>query len=196
MAYLTEGDLENYLVQDIDNTFSAWIATVIGMVEAYVDQYCGTDFENSGSTDKYFDGSGTKELVVGELQSVSALTVLDINGTALQSLTEGTDYYLYPLNETIKNKVVLSDGGALAAFPDRIRAVKVTGVFGHSTVPAPIKLAAARLAAHIVNEGLKGGRVSSETLGSYTISYQKIDEDSDVLGIKTILNMYREIRLA
>jgi hypothetical protein len=195
MSYITEGDLENLLLQDIDSSHSSFIASVISWVEAYIEQYCGIDFENSGSAIKYFDGHDTEDLYIGECQSLTAVLVLDNDGNTLATLVENTDYWKYPYNETIFDTIRLKPGGKYTRWPARKRVAKITGIFGRSSVPSPIKIAALKLAAKVINEGLRGGQVSGETLGSYRIDYEKIDEAVDSLGIKEILNQYRAITL-
>lgn len=195
--YITEGDLENMILQDIDASYSTWIAAVIAFVEAYVDKYCGTYYSTTtGAATKYYDGSGTEELQIDEFESITSVEVLNADGSVIATLTENSDFWTYPLNLTVKNTIKLSGVGAISEFPDQARAVKVVGSFGLSSVPAPIKLAAIQLAAKVINNGLRGGQVSSENLGSYSISYEKVDESADALGIKDILNMYREMRMA
>jgi len=195
MAYLTEGDLENFLLQDIDSSFSTFISNVITWVEDYITQYCGTDFENSASSAKYFDGNGTEDLYVGEYQSLSEVLVLASDRNTLATLVANTDYWKYPYNESVYDTIRLVKGGQYSLWPMRARAAKVTGVWGRASVPNPVKLAAIKLAAKIINEGLRGGEVTSETLGSYTINYKQIDESAESLGIKEILNQYRAIIL-
>ena len=194
MAYLQESDLENLILEDIDPSFSTWITSVIAMVQSYIDQYCETTFENAAAATKYFDGSGSNEIYVGDIQSVSEILIFDTTGAQIQSLSN-SDYSLYPYNESVKSIIKLSPGGSYRPFPGWAHAVKVTGVWGYATVPGAIKLAAIKLAAQIINQGLKGGKVSQENLGSYTVSYEKVDETVDVLGIREILNQYRKINL-
>jgi hypothetical protein len=195
MAYITEGDLENFILQDIDVTFGTWITSVISMVEAYVDQYCGTTFANTTAGTNYYDGTGNNELVVGPYSAITALTLLDVNGNDLATLVENTDWAGYPLNSTIKDRIKLLEGGQYGAFPEGTRNVKIAGTFGHNAVPGPVKLAAIQLAAKVINNGLRGGQVSSETLGSYRIDYREVDEVSESLGVKDILNQYRVLTL-
>lgn len=192
--YITEGDVENFLLQDIDGSYSDFVSTVISAVGDYIDRYCGTSFSNSSSADKYYDTFGTDELVIDPVQSISALTILDAQGNTEMTLTENTDYWLYPLNETIKSRIVLA-GGKLAVFPERTRAVKITTVSGYATVPGPIKVAALKLVAKILEKGLKGGEASAESLGEYSIDYKEVDEVSESMQIKNVLDMYREIRI-
>lgn len=195
MAYITESDLENHILQDIDSTYSTWISTIIGFVEDYIDKYCGTNFSTLGSVTRYYDGSGVGELSIDNLTAITSVQILNNNGDVESNLTENTDYWLYPLNETVKNKLVLTGTNLSSSFPDRPRAVKITGTFGYTTVPSPVKFAGIQLAAKIINEGLRGGQVKSESLGSYNISYKDIDEKVESMGIKEILNQYRESRL-
>lgn len=194
MSYISEGDLENFILQDIDSSYSTWITSIIAAVEAYIDQYCGTDFENSGSGDKYYDGNGTDELFIGNVQTITAVYFLDVNGNVESTLGTG-DWNLYPLNDSTKNTLKLSGGGSYSSFPNRSRAVKITGTFGNSTAPLPVKMAGVQLAAKLINEGLRGGQVKSESLGSYSVTYKDIDENAESMAIKETLNQYRIMTL-
>lgn len=193
--YITEGDIENFYLQDIDSSYATFISSVIQMVESYIESYTGIDFENAASSTKYFDGNGFDELVIGDFQSITSVTVIDANGNTLHTLDADDDYWEIPNNEAVKNGIKINPTGEISRFPNRARAVKITGVFGYSAPPAEVKVAALRLAKHILDEGLRGGRVDSESLGSYTIDYAKVDETSDVLGIKDILDHYKVYQL-
>ena len=194
--YITEGDLEKLILQDIDSTYSSFISSIIDYVGEYIDQYCGTNYKtDSGSDTRYYDGSGSDELNVDGFSAITSISILDVNGNVETTLAT-TDWYAYPLNSTQNNKIILSDGGALGSFPDRIRSVKIIGTFGSSSaVPGPIKLAALELAAKVINVGLKGGQTSSESLVSYSVNYRDVDEEAESLGIKEILNQYRIMSL-
>lgn len=193
--YFTESELENFIIQDIDNSLSAWITTIIGQVEAYIEKYTGIDFENAASADRYFDGYGDDVLHIGDFQSLTAVTILNTDGSVMETLTVDTDYVTYPYNESVKNALLLIPGGKRSAWPTWRRAIKVTGTFGHANPPADVKLAAIKLAAEIINEGLKGGKVASESLGSYSVSYEKVEEKAKAMGIVNILDQYRPITL-
>ena len=195
MAYILEGDIEKFILQDIDSSFSTWIDSVVDIVEEYIDHYCGTNFADQGSGDRYYDGSGLQDLIIDNFQSISAVKILDASGAEIMTLTEGTDFNSAPYNNGIQNRLVLSGSGLLSSWPDRARSVKVTGTFGYDAVPKPVKLAGIQLCAKIINEGLRGGQVKSENLGSYSITYKDINEHTESLGIKEILNQYREVRL-
>lgn len=191
--YITEGDLEKFILQDIDSTFSTWITTIIGFVEDYIDKYCDTDYSGSGSdTDRYYDGNGTESLIIDDVTDVTAVYFLDGHGNVIHTVpTNG--WYKAPYNASVYNRLELNNNAEYSVFPEGTRSVKVTGMFGHSTVPAPVKYAGIQLCAKIINEGLRGGQVSSENLGSYSISYRQVDEAAESMGVKDILNMYRRV---
>lgn len=196
MSLVTEGELEKYLLQDIDSSYSTFVSTVISIVEDYIEKYTGIDFENTTAGDRYFDGSGNDELTVDEFRSPTALIIYDIDGNQLFSLTENTDYYTYPLNDTQKNTIKLrKSSGKTTYFPAYDRAVKLSATFGFATVPNPIKLVALKLAGKILEKGLKGGEASAESLGEYSIDYKEINEHAESLGVFDILNQYRHVRL-
>lgn len=194
MAYITEGDLENHILQDIDSSYSAWITTIITMVEAYIEEYCGIDFENGTSSERFFDGTGDEEVFIGPVQSIGSVKILDTSGNTLSTLGSG-DWRLYPLNSSSPSIIKLSGGGSYSSFPGGDSRVSVTAVWGYATPPLPIKMAAIQLAAKLINEGLRGGQVSAESLGSYSIDYREVDEVSESMGIKNTLNLYRIMTL-
>lgn len=196
MAYINEGDIENFIIQDIDNSFSSFISTIIAWVEEYIDNYCGTNYRTTAASGvKYYDGTGLDRITIDPFTSISSIEILDANGNVQQSLN-ASDYYLYPYNDSSYSSIVLSAGGSIGSFPDRVRSIKVTGTFGLSAaVPEPIKMVAVKLSAKLINEGLKGGQVSSESLGSYSVDYKDLDESADSLGVKEVLNQYRVMEL-
>ena len=195
--YLTEGMLENLITQDIDSSFSGWIDSVIEMVEGYIDDYTGQEYSTGAVTEtRYYDGSGSDVLFIDSFSAITAVKILDSSGNVERTLNS-TDYYSYPLNLSAgQDTIQLSPGGELSSFPNRVRSVQVEGTFGYATVPPAVKLAAAQMAAKIINEGLRGGQPGSESLGSYSINYRMVDETAETLGIKDILNMYRRLEVA
>ncbi len=191
MAYHTEGDLENIKLQDIDSSFSTWISSVIAMVEAYIDQYTGRNFSGtSGSGTKYYDLSESDEVTVDPFTAITSVKILDIDGNTERTL-ETTDYFLYPLNDSLQYTIKLRSG----SFPERSKGLEVIGTFGYTSVPLPVKLAAIKLSSRIVDEGLRGGQVGSESLGDYSIDYKDINDEADALGVKEILNQYRTVEM-
>ena len=197
MSYTTEEKVEAYLMITIDPSQSAEVDTWIEAVSQWIDNYTGRTFEASDET-KYYDGNGTRDLNIDPVISITTLQILNTDGTADTTLTEGqaNDFLLYPLNDSPKYIIKLVLSSSIGVFPAGIRRVKITGSFGQtSTVPKNIELAASMLVGKIVKEGIKGGQSSSEGLGDFKITYKDIDETADSLGIKNILDQYRKIEI-
>ncbi len=191
--YITEGDLEKFILQDIDATYSPWIDTIIGFVEAYIDKYCDTTYSGTGiASDRFYDGSDSDVLIIDNYTEISAVQFLDDFGNVIHTVPSN-GWNTAPYNGSVYNQIQLNGNAGYAYFPAGNRTVKVTGKFGYTDVPPPVKYAGIQLATKIINEGLRGGQVSSENLGSYSVSYQKVDEVADSMGIKDILNMYRRV---
>ena len=204
MSYADKQDVENYLTIDIDTSFDSQVTTWANAVDRYIDRYTSKNFEETNKEVRYFDGSGESELWVDDFTSISSLEILEVGSTDIQkSLTQGkdNDYIIYPYNENPKYKIELTpeaDLGALGeagTFPSGDKRVKVEAKWGHDTeVPDDINLAATILLSGIIEEGLEGGKVVSESLGDYSVQYaqDKIDELSNVMGVKEILDKYKE----
>lgn len=195
MAYTDEGKVEKYLAVDIDTTFSAQVTSWIASVKAWIDAYCGKTFESASET-RYYDVEGDgDELLIDDFVGSATVTILNADGSTQQALTEGagTDFVAYPLNETVKNRIVLMPENTIGAFPSGKRRVKVEASFGYSSsVPSDIELAATMLVAKIVEKGLKGGKIDQEILGDYQVTLKDIDEVAEPLGIYNILDRYRD----
>ncbi|KAA0004642.1 MAG: hypothetical protein FE038_02055 [Thermoplasmata archaeon] len=197
MSYTTESKVESYLMIDIDPSQAAQISNYIDIVEKWIENYTGRKFEEETAT-KYYDGPGGTELYIDPCLEITSFEILDTDGEVDDTLTEGhaNDYLLYPLNETPKYIVKLTTNSCIGAFPVGKRRIKITGKWGQSsTVPKDVELAATMLVGKIIEKGLKGGEASSEGLGDYRITYKKIDEVADSLGVKQILDHYRKIEL-
>ena len=197
MAYTTKGKIQRFLNVDIAASFDAEIASWIDSVASWIDKYCGKTFESAEET-RYFDGNGKTTIMVDDFTGSPTILILNVDGTTGWTLVEGhsDDYLVYPLNSTPKNELRLVSGSQIGNFPNRSRSVQITANFGYSvSVPNDIELAATKLVAEIVKEGLKGGKLSSIQLGDYQANFQKVNEKADALGIYQILDMYRDIEL-
>lgn len=197
MAYTTEEKVEAYLMINIDPSQSDNVDDWITAVTQWIENYTGRTFEAAVAT-KYYDGSGTRELDIDPVISITTLQTLNTDGTVDTALTEGhaSDFLLFPLNESPKYTIKLVLSSSIGVFPKGMRRVKIVGNFGQtSTVPKNVELAASMLVGKIIKEGIKGGQSSAESLGDFSISYQKVDEAADSLGIKNILDQYRKIEI-
>lgn len=199
MAYLTKGELLNYLQIEtnayIDAGFSTWLAAV----QAYIERYTGKKFETTAGETRYFDGNGKRELLLSfedDLISITTFQTLDLSGNLEFTLTEGAanDFLLYPLNTTPKWEIKLTVNSQIGAFAKGKKNIKITGTWGNNTtVPGDIKMATMMLLSDIVGDTESKG-VSSIRLGDYQISYESAGADAFAgnAGAMAILDNYKE----
>jgi len=195
MSYTKKGQIQNYLAIDIDTSLDSQITDWITAVSNYIDRYTGKSFEQSSSEIRYFNGSGRKDIDIDDFLSLSSVQILDSNASGVAfTLSEGrdNDYITYPYNDTRKYRLILTVNAQVAIWSIGKQRIKITGVWGESsTVPKDIELAATMLVAGIVEKGLKGGSVQSESLGDYSVTFKNIDDISSVMGVREILNHYK-----
>lgn len=194
MPYANEGNLENYLTIDVDNSFSSAISDWALAVDLYINKYVGKNFLDSGLETRHFDGNGEREIDIDDYISLSTVQTLNLTSDDVaHTLTEGksNDYLTYPYNTDPKFRIILTRTSAVAVWPKGERRIKISGNWGSATVPKDVELAATMLLAGIVEKGLKGGTVQSEDLGDYSVTYKDIDMISSVMGVKEILDNYK-----
>ncbi len=196
--YTDKARIQNFLLININDSFSSQIEEWIAVVKSYIDNYCGTSFEGTAEA-RYFDGDGTSELLVDNFVSLTKIEILNDSGSVEHTLDATTDYYLYPANKTAKNRIVINRSNAdISIFPRTYpQNIKITANWGSSdTVPEDIRFAASKLVAEIIKEGNYdiGNEIKSERLGEYTITYQDVDKMvKGGIGVKEILDMHRVI---
>jgi hypothetical protein len=199
MSYTNKGNVQAFLNVDIGSTFDAQINAWISAVEKWIDRYTGKSFEISATeTTRYFDTYGGKSLFVDSFTGVpTSIQILNSDGSVAETLVSGqsNDYLLYPLNSVEKSEIVLTSNARRGSFGHGASRVKVTALFGYTAVPDDIVLVATKLVANIVEKGLKGGKLASVSLGDFTSSFEKIDEEADAMGITAVLDSYREIAI-
>jgi hypothetical protein len=192
--YTTEDKIEKYMMIDIDSSMSSQLTQWITAAQLYIDKYTGKvgGFDASVASAKYYDGNGKSEIDIDEFISLSSVQLLELDSDDVEwTLVEGKteDFITYPYNTTPKYRLTLMPGSQIGAFYEGKKRIKVTGIWGNSTVvPADIELAATMLVAEVIEKGLKGGKISSETLGDYTVSFDNVNVSIDV---KRILDRYK-----
>lgn len=194
MAYTDQTSIENYLLTDIDASFSTQITTWISAVQKWIDNYTDRTFEASTTTKKY-DGKSKHFLMVDDLLSVNTLWFVSNDSTsdANTNSLATTDYYLYQNddpNKTPYNKVVLNPNGSYQTFDWGLQNIWIKGSWGYSTtVPEDIKMVATKLVGAIINTG-KDGNVRSFSEGDYSVTFSNL-LNSD-LSIKQVLDWYKK----
>lgn len=214
--YVTQQNLKDYTGLNWIDSQIAFVDLAIESAQTYVENYCGDKefgkriFANpyadgADPVTKLFNGSGSKRLYVGDLFSLSSLSI-ENNGVAVDS-----EVLLYPLNNPasgfaydsieisqINYGINLVNSRAKLADPFIFEAdqsnIAVTGYWYYSdTPPADVKMAVLKLAGAILRENFTDDDVRgklSESLGEYSVSYQKVSEDANRLGIAALLEPY------
>lgn len=177
--------VENYILKEIDAAFESQIESWIAAVEKYIDNFTGRDFmaspQASEGDPRYFDGNGSSVLLIDDCLEITSVKVGD------EEVTFG-EWYLYPANETPKNKIILKG----RCFSKGNQNVEITGKWGYSEeVPDDIKLAATVLVAGIIAYADNPG-VNSETIGRYSVTYSSNQQWADFKQTMNILDSYRK----
>ena len=197
MAYTTQSKVEQYTNYDL-SAVSSEVANWILSAVAFIEKYCGKVFESASET-RYFDSDGKDRILIDAFTGApTTVTILEVDGTTQQELTEGAanDYVAYPLNSTEKNELVLLPEAVVRNFTKGKRRLLVTASFGgSSSVPADIELVTTKLVARIADRRMKGGDSKQERLGDYSIAFSDMDEEKDPLGIFMVLDSYRDIEI-
>lgn len=181
----------------IDSSFDDQINEWIDAVDTYIDNYCNRTFEEESATYKLYDGSGTSELLIDDLLTLTKIEMLDEDNDVDETLDSEDEYWLYPANKTPKNRIRINTANApISIFPKGHQNIKVTGKFGQSeSVPEDIRLVATKLVAGIISEKNLdiAGEIKSERLGEYSVTLQDVEKQANHLGIKEVLDRYRLI---
>jgi len=193
--YTTKGKIQNYLAVDINDSLDSQLADWISAVEIYIDNFTGKSFEETADEIRYFDGNGKSEIQIDDFISITSVEILQLNSTDVDyTLTEGqaSDYITYPYNDIPKYRLQMTTSSQIGTFLKGEKRIKITATWGHSsTVPKDIELAATMLVSSIIEKGMKGGTIMSESLGDYSVSFANIDTLSSSVGVKEILSKYK-----
>lgn len=189
-GYTTKTAIENYTLQDIDSSFDSQIEEWIESVEEFIDQYTGKNFVVDAEAEdeaRVFDGDNETTLFIDPAISISKIEIDDEE-------VDEEDYFLYPANKTPKTKIVLEG----QFFTKGKQNITITGRWGYSeSVPKDIKLAATILVAGIISyaDDTKG-KVRSESIGRYSVSYDTDKGWNDFQKVMSILDFYRDLNFS
>lgn len=212
LGYCTEEDIENYLLLDIDDSFSTQIDTWIASGEKWVNTYLGYTTASGILREEFTDVIEDTASVDSEgnlvvfprktpLVSISSLSIvkgtdeleltLTVNGENKYQIAEDTDSLLYPGYE-----LAFSGSSVITSFFD-IRYskffAKMSYIAGYSTVPADIHLATVNVVSDTVMRHTNKEGLQSVSQGAVSKSwFQRQGGESDFIkDAKTLLNPYR-----
>lgn len=200
-GYTTEAVIENYLLQNIDSSFSSQIDKWIESVEQIIDKMTGRNFiADSEATARLFDGDGTQELLIDECIEITKVEVGndDYGSSFTEVAATGADrYFKDPPNYEVKGLPVYKLTLRSREWIDGKQNHRVTAKWGFSaSVPKDIEFAATVFVAGIINqEHLQGNsEVKSESIGNYSVTYNTDNGGNswaDFQKAMEILNNYK-----
>lgn len=203
-GYTTEAKVENYILNEIDSSFSAQISSWIEGVERIIDQITGRNFKaDDTATTRVYDGDGEAELLIDDAVAVTKVEVgQDSYGSTFEEISAtGSDrYFLEPNNYAARGVPIRKVSLSARCFPKGKQNNRITAKWGYSAaVPADIEFAATVFLAGILNQHRQGGdQVKSEKIGNYQVTYNT-DKGNDSWGdfaeAKAILEAYRRINI-
>lgn len=182
--YTDETAIENYLLTNIDASFSTQITEWITMASRHIDKQTNRTFEVSEEEEtKIYDGNNSNVLIVDDFLSI---TTLKINGSTIDE----DDYRIYPANKNPKTKIVLK----YRLFDSGYLNVEVTGIFGYADeVPPEIKWACTVLVSGIINASNQHeGEIQSESIGRYSVTYNTQKQLNDFDEAQKIIKSYKK----
>lgn len=179
---------------DIDS----YIKSVSKFIDGYVGYKLGFDNVNGTAKDLYFNGTGTKTLIMNMyILKESTPHDVEMNDIAISPKE-------YPLNDDYCSYLVLSSGFAVGDGNITIKDAKVGRYVvdwadnTKHTLPEDITLACNALIVGAIKKdmGKTSGVVSSETIGEYSVSYNTSIGDVEVAKAMSILNNYKKNNFA
>lgn len=197
--YTTQAKIEALAGVTLSSAQVAALSDVISAVTSFIDNYVGKSFEASMQT-RYYDGNGRENLLIDSFVTAGmGVEVLNVNGSTQKTLTRGhsNDFITSPYNQTEKNELIFTRNGSFGAWSKGRHRIRVSAKFGASTsVPADISMAATKLAYQLLRTDTPDGtQLTSIRLGDYAATYAVLTEQTNFLGVKSILDAYRDIEI-
>lgn len=177
MAYTTTSLVSSYLERALSAEETALFAVLLPAVTRWIDQTLSSHFDTVSATERFYDAEGSI-VDIDPCQAITAVTAVDYETEADYAYTEGQEYVLYPLNETVKNEL---RARAKGGFTRGIRRIKINAKFTeydftNSKVPEDIQLLATRLIASqlrglTADAGVDEAGVKKESVEGHSVEY-------------------------
>lgn len=177
MAYTTTSLLASYLERALTADEQALFVVLLPAVTRWIDETLGSQFDTVSATERFYDAEGAV-IDIDPVQSITDVKAYDSDATTSYDYTEGTEYVLYPLNNTVKNQIVSRSKGG---FTRGMKRIGITGKFTeydftNSKVPEDIQMLATRLIASQLrglsaDAGVDEAGVKKESVEGHTVEY-------------------------
>lgn len=203
-GYTTEEIIENYILNDIDPSFSTQIDSWIEAIENIIDNETGRNFiADASASARVFDGDGTPELLIDDCVEITLVEAGndDYGGTFSTIAATGADrYFTDPANHTAKGVPITKLTTRSRYWLTGKQNQRITAKWGYSAaVPADIQFATTVFVAGILNQHRQGGdEIKSERIGNYTVTYNSDiggNSFSDFERAMGILEKYKQYNL-
>ena len=203
-GYTTEEKIENYILQDIDSSYSSSIDGWIAGVEKIIDQHTGRNFiADAVATARLFDGDGTQELLIDDCIEITVVEAGndDYGGNFDTISASGADrYFTEPANAIVKGFPISSLVLRSRKWPMGMQNNRITAKWGYSeAAPADIEFVATVFMSGILNQQRQGGdEIKSERIGNYQVTYNTDKGNNsfaDFEEAKRILDRYTKHRI-
>ena len=125
-----------------DQVLSGMISSASRLIDKEVGGWPGYFYPSTADETRYYDGNGEKELYIDPIVSLTSVSVSEDGyheSTSYTDWTKDTDFYVWPYNyvktaQPIKS-LIIEENGDKSTWTRYNKAVKITGVFGHSATP-------------------------------------------------------------
>jgi len=135
-ASLTTLKSEAYLQIPLVTSYDVELRQLLEHASRLIDKYCDRFFyclETTVALPRYYEGAGGTLFLPDDILSITTLsTDEDGDGNFENTLTENTDFFLYPLNTFPKIRAEINPNGSYGGFASGTkRGVEIVGIFGH-----------------------------------------------------------------
>ncbi len=208
MLYVTQTEIKQYHGITWNSALDTFITTLEAAAVKFVENLTHRTFlapTPDTAVTRYYDGNDDTKLRIDDLRELTSLTVDSI------ALTENDDFYLYPTNaeedgepytriELIQPETRINNANprmqqnAPYTFNRAQRNIVIVGKFGYSaTPPEDVKVAVLKLVGGMIKENIGDTdlrEVKSETLDTYSVTYDSIKNVAHALGVDAMLAPY------
>ena len=180
-AYTTKQAVENYLNQNIDESFNDQLDRHIAAMTEWIDQTVGYPVFSEEVTTRRYDGSNAPTITIDPVHTISEVKVDDVVVEPFEK----------PYNTHIKTELAFTT----RHFNRGMGNVHVTGIHAlRKDLPEPIFFACTVFVAVVMNQVRdQNAGVKSEKIGDYQVSFTDDKERSDFKEAKDIVLSYKPI---